>query len=135
MELLISFYDNALIYYPNVFFAALFLFGILITILTIKGIIYLSREIKKIVSSIKNDINKISVSQIRIKKLKIDKNLSLANIIIIRKLLIKKLVKSFKDVLKIIKIIFIRINTGFEYLQLKIEKIFKKIEKEIFIEE
>ncbi|MEK7533845.1 MAG: hypothetical protein AAB600_00770 [Patescibacteria group bacterium] len=133
MELLISFYDNALIYYSNIFFATLFLIGILGIFLTMKGIVYLNREFRKIFSDIKNGISKIRINQIGIKKIKIDKNLSSANVI--KQFLIEKFIKSFKDVLKIIKIIFIRINAGFEYLQLKVEKIFKKIGKEIFIEE
>lgn len=98
-----------------------------------KGIVYLNREFRKIFSDIKNGISKIRINQIGIKKIKIDKNLSSANVI--KQFLIEKFIKSFKDVLKIIKIIFIRINAGFEYLQLKVEKIFKKIGKEIFIEE
>ena len=134
MDFLISLYDNSLLYYPNVFFATLFLFGILVLILILKGIIYTIKELKKIVRDIKNDIGNIRISQIRIKKIKIDKNLSLASFFI-KEFLIKKFIKSFKGALKIIKIIVIRINASLQYLQLKIEKIFKKIEKEIFIEE
>lgn len=133
MELLISLYDNSLIYYPNVFFATLFLIGILAILLTIKGTIYLKRELKKIIIGIEKDINKIQVSKIRINTLRIGKNLSSANVI--KKFLAKKLIKSFRNVLRFIKNIFIWINVGLEYLQLKIEKIFKKIGKEIFIEE
>lgn len=128
MEFLISLYDNSLIYFPNVFFAALFLLSILVTVLTIKGIIYLNRELRKIVKKIKRDVGKIRINQIRIKKIKIDKNLSSANFI-------KKFIKSFKSVFKIIKIIFIKINATLQYLEMKTEKIFKKMGKEIFIEE
>jgi len=42
MDALISLYDNALIYYPNVFLAAIFLFSFLIVIFLIQTIIYVS---------------------------------------------------------------------------------------------
>lgn len=94
MFFLIFFYDNFLIYYPNIFFAVLLLLSIVAIILIIKGVIYLSQKIKKIVRETRNEINKI-----RINTIKIDKNL-----------LVEKIIGIYKIALQIIKIYFLVIS-------------------------
>lgn len=128
MDILISLYDNLLIYHPNIFFTTLFLIGILGIILTINGIIYLNRELKKIIREIKNDIGKAGTHR----KIKIDKDLSFSHL---EKFVIRVFMKTFGYILCVIRKILLGINAGFEYLQLRTERVFKKIEKEIFIEE
>ncbi len=113
MKELIYLYDNALIYYSNVFFPVLFLLFIVgsmalyhITILVNKKIISYIEKLKTYVE--KKKIKKTSRTKIRF---------PLKNII--------------KNILFIIMLIFIYVEAKIEK---KTEKIIKRIEKEILID-
>lgn len=139
MELLISFYDNALIYYPNVFFAILFLIGLLGCFFLIKasiylgkGMIFLSREVQRISKEIKNDLK-----QVKRKEGKRMSFVPMVRVFFERKKLslvyiIRVLTISF---VHMIRVTFIRINTALGYIESQTEKIIKKIGREILIEE
>ena len=121
MSSLIYLYDNFLIYYPNVFFPTLFLIGVLGLILLGKAIILLNKNIL--------ELNK----KIRRKKFSFDspirKNFKFVLLLTINLFfLIYKALRYFQfHVEKIIEVL--------ENLQTKIEKILKRIAKEIFIDE
>lgn len=132
MELLIYFYDNTLIYYPNVFFAVLLFISILGIIAGSIGIIILWREIRRVIGKIKNDLK-----QIRRKKEKRISLVQMTRIFFEKKkisfvCLIRFLTISF---VHMIIVVFIRINTALGYIESRAEKIIKKIGKEILIEE
>ncbi len=135
MEILISFYDNALIYYPNVFFAVLFFVSILGIILVSIGIILLWKNIKRVIEEIKSTLKQI-------KKIKNNERKRISFVPMIRIFFEKKKI-SFVCIIKyltisfvhMIKVTFIRINTALGYIESQAEKIAKKIEKEILIEE
>ena len=135
MEILISFYDNALIYYPNVFFAALFFTSILGVILVSAGTFFLWKKIKKVVKEIKS-----SLKQIKRIKIKEKKKISFAPMVRVffeRKrtslvCIIGFLIISFG---RMIKVTFIRISTALGFIESQAEKIIKKIGKEVLIDE
>lgn len=107
MNSLIYLYDNFLIYYPNVFFPALFLIGILGLILLGKAIILLNKNILEL----KKKVGK--------RKFSFDLPIQ----------------KNFKLILLLTINLCILIDKVLTYSQFHIEKIIKKIRKEIFIEE
>lgn len=107
MNLLINFYDNFLIYNPNVFFSVLFLIVILGLILLGKIIILLYKNFVEINN--------------RVGKRKFSLDLPSQ--------------KFFKFILLLAVNLFILIDKALIYIQFYIEKIIKIIKKEIFIEE
>lgn len=120
MELLISLYDNALIYYPNI---SLPLFGLLIVFglfFLLKIVAALVQSLRKTVSEINRDLKHISIKDIKIKKIS-EIKLSLVNI----------LLTSFRLIITIISSII----NALLYVALHIRRILKKIRKEILIEE
>ena len=114
MELLISFYDNSLIYYPNIFFPALFLLCVLGVVFLIKRVIYINKEFRKIVKEIKSNLSKVGTNN-RSKFLTRSVNISFY--------------------IKFIGNLFIGINKLLKYFLLKIESVLKRIGKEILIDE
>ena len=132
MEILISFYDNALIYYPNVFFAVLFFISILVIILVCIGIIVLWKKIGRVIEKIKNDL----------KQIKIKERNRISFVPIIRVFFERKKISSFYAVrvstvflIRVVRVTFIRVNTILGYIESQAERIIKKIGKEILIEE
>lgn len=132
MEFLISFYDNALVYYPNVFFAILFFVSILGIIIVNIGVILLWKKVKRVIQEIKNDLK-----QIRIKE---RKKISFSQMI--RIFFQRKKISFFYFVrvstvflIRMVRVAFIRTNTALGYIESQTEKIIKKIGKEILIEE
>ena len=132
MEILIFFYDNALIYYPNVFFAVLFFISILGIILVCIGTIALWGKVGRVIEEIKNDLKQIKIKErnkisffpmLRVfferKKIFFFYNLRVLTVFLIR----------------VVRIIFIRINTALEHIEARTERIIKKIGKEVLIDE
>lgn len=135
MQFLISFYDNALIYYPNVFFVSSFFISILGIILVSIGIIALWKNIRRVIEEIKSNLKQIK----RIKSNEARKT-SFAQMIRVffeRKKISFICIIRFLTVFSVhmIKVTFIRINTALGYIESQTEKIVKKIGKEILIEE
>ena len=120
MDFLIFFYDNALIYYPNVFFAVLFFVSILGIVLVCIGIIVLWKKIKGVIEEIKSNLKQIG-------RIKINERKRISFVYIIKFLTI-----SFLDM---IGVFLTRINTTLGYIESRTEKIIKKIEKEVFVQE
>ncbi len=116
MDELISLYDNALIHYPNVFFPLLLFLGILVIISVSIEVIVLSRKVRRVVEEIKNNLNN--------KK----KKASFVLIIIVflkrNKILFIQPTKAF----------LIRTNALLVRLTSQIEKIVKKVGKEVLID-
>lgn len=108
MKLLIDLYDNALIYYPNVFFIILFFLSILGIIFVSVGIIALSKEVKRVAEERKK------ISFVQIISVFFERNTIFF--------------------LRIMIATFIRINRVLGYIESQTKKIFKKIGKEILIE-
>ncbi len=135
MEFLISFYDNALIYYPNVFFAVLFFISILGIILVSIEIIILWKKIRKAVEKIKSNLKQI-------KRIKRNERKKIPFVQIISVFFEKKRI-SFVCIMgfliisfgHMVKVTFIRINTALGQMESQTERIMKKIKDEIFIEE
>lgn len=135
MDALISFYDNVLIYYPNVFFVALFFISILGIILVSIAIIALWKKIRKIIGEIKSNLEQIKrikikerkgISLVPMARVFFEKNkISFAHII-------RLLTISF---VQMVRVFFIRINKALGYIESQIEIVIKKIGKEILIEE
>ena len=117
MKELISLYDNALIYYPNVFFPIIFSLSILGIISVSIEIIVFSRKIRRVVEEIRSNLNN--------KKKK-------ASFVSITRVFLKRKKIFF---IQITKVFFIQINTLLVWLESQTEKIIKKIGKEILIEE
>lgn len=135
MELLISFYDNSLIYYPNVFFAVLFFISILGIIAISIGIIILWRELKKATGEIKSHLK-------RIKRMKGNEKKKISFTHMIRVFFERKRISLVYIIsvltiffVHMIKVTFIRINTALGYIESQAERIIKKIGKEVLIEE
>ena len=135
MQFLISFYDNSLIYYPNVFLAVLFFISILGIILVSIAIIALWKKIRKIIGEIKSNLEQIKrikikerkgISLVPMARVFFEKNkISFAHII-------RLLTISF---VQMVRVFFIRINKALGYIESQIEIVIKKIGKEILIEE
>lgn len=132
MEFLISFYDNALIYYPNVFFTVLFFISIVGIVLVSLGIIVLGKKIRRVIQEIKNDLK-----QIKRKERKRISFVPMVRVFFERKKLSFVCIIRFLTIYfaHMIKVTFIRINTALGYIESQAEKIIKKIGKEILIEE
>lgn len=122
MEELISLYDNALIYYPNVFFPVLFSLSILGIIFVSIEIIVLGKKIRRVTEEIKRNLNN--------KKKKVS-SISITKALLKRK---KIFLIYFMFFIHIIKVFLIQINTLLVWLELQIKKIVKKVGKEILIE-
>ena len=132
MEFLISFYDNALIYYPNVFFAVLFFIGILGIILVSIRIIVLWKKIRRVIEEIKSNLKQI--------KIKERKRISLVSIVKVfferKKISFFYIVRvSTVFLIRVVRVAFIRINTALGHIESQTEKIVKRIGKEVLIEE
>lgn len=123
MELLISFYDNALIYYPNVFFPVLFSLSILGIIFVSTGIIVLCKKIRRVAEEIKINLHN--------KKKKVP-SVSITRIFLKRKKIFFAYIIFF---VYIAKVFFTRINTLLARFELQIKKIVKKVGKEILVED
>lgn len=110
MNELISLYNNSLIYFPNIFFLLLLILGI-IAIFFLSEVSILAKEKAVIyVKKLKQNVKQIHIN----KKPRIKTGLSIKRII--------------KNILIIISLIFL-------YIEIKTDKIIKKIEKEILIDE
>lgn len=116
MELLISFYDNFLIYHPNIFFPSLFLLCVLGVVFLIMGIISIRKGLKKIAKEVKSNLSKVGTNNRR----KFPLSIQTINI-------------SFYT--KFIANLFVGISQLLRYTQSKIEKILKRIGKEILIDD
>lgn len=135
MDLLTNSYDNALIYYPNVFFVASFFVSILGMILISIGIIVLGGKIRRVIEEIKSNLEQIK----KIKRGERKKN-SFAQMI---RFFFQRKSISFVYIIKslivffayMIRVAFIRINTALGHIESQAERIIKKIGKEILIEE
>lgn len=103
MEFLISFYDNTLIYYPNIFFVGSFFISILGVILVSIGIIVFGKKIRR--------------SFFERKKI---------SFVYIIRLLITPLIYMIGFTIN-------RINLALGYIESQTERIIKKIGKEILI--
>lgn len=123
MKELISLYDNALIYYPNVFFPALFFLSILGIILLSIGIIVISKKVRRFTEEIKRNLNN---------KKKKASSISITKALLKRK---KIFLIYFIFFIHIIKIFLIQINALLVWLELQITKIVKKVGKEILVED
>lgn len=123
MELLISFYDNALIYNPNLFFIVLFSLSILGIVFVSIGIIVLGKKIRRFTEEIKRNLNS--------KKKKVSP-ISVTKALLKRK---KIFLIYFIFFIHIIKVFLIQINTLLVWLELRIKKIVKKVGKEILTED
>lgn len=135
MKPIVFLYDNALIYYPNVFFAVLFFISILGIVLVGIGIIVLGKEIRRVIEEIKSILKQIK--SIKIKERKRMSFLLMVRIFFEKKkisavCIIRFLIISFAY---IIRVAFIRINKTLGYIESQAEKIAKKIGGEIFIKE
>jgi len=135
MDELISLYDNGLIYYPNIFFAVLFLIGILGIILVSIEIIVLGKKIRRVIEEIKSNLKQKK----RIEKEE-KKKTSFAQMIRVffqRKSILLVYITRALTVFfaHMVRVVFIRINTTLGYIESQTEKIIKKIGKEILIEE
>lgn len=128
MKELISLYDNVLIYYPNVFFPVLFFLGIILIIFVIKGIVFLSKGTVLVIREIKREL-KNRVKQ-RKKQVKIKQKERISFIQVIEDIFKKNKAPFLRNA----KITFFRICTTSIFITSKIEKIIKKIKKEILIE-
>lgn len=131
MALLTSFYDNALIYYPNVLFAALFFMSILGIVVVSIGIIVLWGKIRRVIEEIKS-----SLKQIKRRERKKISFFQMIRVFFQRKsisfvYIIKSLIVFFAYM---IRVAFIRINIALGYIEMQTEKIIKKIGREILIE-
>ncbi len=110
MNELINLYNNSLIYFPNIFFLLLLILGTTaIFFLTIVSILAKEKAVIYI-----NKLKK-NIKQIHINK--------------------KPRMKKGSSIKRIVKNIFIIINLIFLYIELKTDKIIKKIEKKILIDE
>ncbi len=135
MEILISFYDNALIYYPNVFFLAVFFFSILGVIAMGIGIIVLWKKTRKVIQEINSNLKQI-------KRIRINEGKKIPFAQIIRDFFQRKSISLVYFIraltiffVNMIRIFFISINTGLEYIESQTERIVKRIGKEVLIEE
>ena len=134
MDFLISFYDNALIYYPNVFFAVLFFISILGIILVSIGIIVLWKNIGRVIEEIKSNLKQI-------KRIERNERKKIHFAQIIRVFFEKKKI-SFVYIVRflaisfahMIRVTFIRINKALGYIESQTEKIVMKIKKEVLID-
>ena len=115
----ISLYDNLLIYYPNVFFLALFFLSILGIIFVSIAIIVLARKVRRVAEEIKRDLNN--------KKKKV-------SLVSITRVFLKRKNIFFTHITKVIKVSLSRTNTLLGLLELQIKKIVKKVGKEILID-
>jgi hypothetical protein len=116
MEFLISSYDNALIYYPNIFFPVLFLLCVLGAVFLIMVIISISKEFRKIAKEIKSNLSKVRTNY------RSNFLLSIQTI-------------NFSFYTKFIVKLFLGINKLLRHFQAKIEKILRRIGKEILIDD
>lgn len=117
MKFLIDSYDNALIYYPNIFFPLFLLFSILGIILLVRVSLLLVREFTKISKEIK-----INLSKIKIKK---RKGIKIST---------SKLTKTIFRLGIGVYGFIIKINSVFKDFKYWIEKIIMKIKKEVLID-
>lgn len=124
MEFLISLYDNALIYYPNVFFAMLFFIGILGIILVSIGIIALWKEVRRVIKEMKSSLKQ--VKRIKKEERKRTPFVQIINVFFARNRIF---------FLQAVRVIFIKINAILVRAESQIEKIIKKIGEEILIRE
>ena len=108
MKELISLYDNFLIYHPNYFFSALFLLGFLVILILISSIGSLK---------IKQRTNKFRKARIKLSPIKIN----LTNVLTILAITVS--------------VVFRKIYKSIEHVELKTERILKKIQKAVLIED
>ena len=124
MSSLIDLYDNALIYYPNIFFTLLSIFTIFGLFLLLKVLFAFKKEFKRVVSEINKDLRRIKIKGIKTKKIP-QVEFSLTDIFLI---LLKFI---FKFTIAIVSLI----NIFLTYIELQTKKIARKIGKEILIGE
>jgi hypothetical protein len=120
MAYIISFYDNSLLYYPNLFFVVLFIIGIIgITLISIGMVVFRKKAII-IIEGVRSNLKQ--TRRIRNNE---RKKISPAYII-------EYATVSF---IRIIKVIFIRVNRVLECVEFQVERIIKRIGKEILLDE
>ena len=130
MKELISLYDSALIYYPNVFFPVLFFLGILGIILVCIGIIVLWKKIGRVIEEIKDDL----------KQTKIKERNRISFFPMLRVLFERKKTSFFYIVrlsvvflVRAARVTFVRVNTTLGYIESQTERIIKKIGKKFLL--
>lgn len=110
MNELISLYNNSLIYFPNIFFLLLLLLGIIAVFFLSKVSVLAKKKAALYVKKLKKNVKQIHINK-------------------------KSRIKTGLSINRIIKNILIIINLIFLYIEVKTDKIIKKIEKEILIDE
>lgn len=135
MEFLISFYDNSLIYYPNIFFAVLFFISILGIVLVGIGLIVLGKKIIRVIEEIKSNLKQL-------RKIKREEGKKTSFVLMIKAFFQRKRVSLVYIAgaltvffARMVQVAFIRINKALGHIELQTERIIKKIGKEIFIKE
>lgn len=124
MNSLIDLYDNALIYYPNIFLSLLGIFTILGLFFLLRVLFAFKKEFKRVVSEINTDLRRIKIKGIKTKKMPQIK-FSLTDIFLI---LLKFI---FKFIITIVSLI----NNFLTYIELQTKKIARKIGEEILTED
>lgn len=123
MEFLITSYDHALIYYPNLFFPIFFLFCCITIIFIIKATILLNSYLILLLGEISNAV----------KKIRIKKNLKLTKIQT-RKTLSRKYLVVFSSYAFTYLHIFVKTtNNTIRLFSIKTNRIIEKIKKEVLI--
>lgn len=117
MELLIVLYDNALIYYPNIFLPAIILVGALTLLLVLKFIVIFSKIIIIIFKELISDAGQLRKIKHNVKFSPTDR------IITLLKLLIEHIRKSLSSM-----------NVFAKYLEQKIRELVKRIGKEVLVD-
>lgn len=135
MIFLISLYDNALIYYPNIFFAVLFFISVLGIVAISIGTILLGKEIKRVLKKIKSNLRE--KEKIGREEKRKASYVQMVRALFQRKSILPAYIIRALTVffVRMVRVLFIRINTALEYSESQTEKIIEKIEKEIFIKE
>jgi len=110
MNELISLYNNSLIYFPNIFFLLLLILGPTAVFFLSKVSILAKKKAAVYIKKLKENVKQIHINK-------------------------KSRIKTGLSIKRIIKNILIIINLIFLYIEVKTDKIIKKIEKEILINE
>lgn len=111
MNELVNLYNNSLIYFPNIFFLLLLIVGTIAVFFLTKVSILAKEKAEMYVKKLKKNIKQIHLNKKTSR------------------------VKTGSSISRIIKNILVIINLIFLYIEVKTDKIIKKIEKEILIDE
>lgn len=110
MNELISLYNNSLIYFPNIFFLLFLILGTIAVFFLTKASILIKEKAAVYVKKLEKNFKQIHINK-------------------------KSRIKTGSSIKRITKNILIIINLIFLYIEVKTDKIIKKIEKEILIDE